>query len=89
MALLSFIVFFYPIQFILQLILLGISRKFEYQADDFARKQGFGNELVQGLINLTAQHLSYLHPHPLKVFLTYSHPPVVYRIEKLLNTHHK
>jgi STE24 endopeptidase len=89
MALLSFIVFFYPIQFILQLILLGISRKFEYQADDFARKQGFGNELVQGLINLTAQHLSYLHPHPLKVFLTYSHPPVVYRIEKLLNTHQK
>ena len=71
--------------------LLGIgfnvfSRRNEYQADRYAARTlaEHGSEaLIGGLKRLSVSNLSNLTPHPLHVFLNYSHPPVLARIEAL------
>ncbi|MDD2463997.1 MAG: M48 family metallopeptidase [Desulfobulbus sp.] len=77
-------------------LLLGIgfnifSRRNEYQADRFAAEtlsQECGSEaLISGLKKLSLSNLSNLTPHPLNVFLNYSHPPVLARIEALRQQH--
>ncbi|MFZ4726373.1 MAG: M48 family metalloprotease, partial [Paludibacter sp.] len=60
-----------------------LSRKFEYQADAFASRYGFTNQLISGLKKLSATSLSNLMPHPLYVFFHYSHPTLYQRIIKL------
>lgn len=71
-------------------MLLGIgfnyfSRRHEYQADTFAaRTSGLELELVGALKKLSATNLTNLTPHPLHVFLNYSHPPVLARIRALV-----
>ena len=69
--------------------LLGIaaaawSRKHEFEADAFAAKAtGKPESLVTALKKLSAKNLSNLTPHPFRVFLDYSHPPVLVRIHAL------
>ncbi len=69
--------------------LLGIaanawSRKHEFEADAFAAKATEDPAaLVSALKKLSAKNLSNLTPHPFRVFLDYSHPPVLTRIEAL------
>lgn len=58
-----------------------LSRSFEYEADAFAVATAKEPEsLVVALKKLSVDNLSNLTPHPLKVFLDYSHPPVLERI---------
>ncbi len=70
-------------------LLLGIagnvvSRRHEYAADAFAaRTTGRPEALATALKKLSAHNLGNLTPHPLKVFLEYSHPPVIDRIRAL------
>jgi STE24 endopeptidase len=61
-----------------------LSRKFEFEADEFSR-QTYGNAeaLASALKKLSVDSMSHLTPHPLKVALDYSHPPVLRRIEVL------
>ena len=60
------------------------SRRNEYQADDYARQSlGNGTALISGLKKLSISNLANLTPHPLHVFLNYSHPPVLARINAL------
>lgn len=56
-----------------------LSRKNEYQADNYAKKMGYGTALVNGLIKLSVKNLSNLTPHWLYVFLLYSHPTLLQR----------
>ena len=69
--------------------LLGIaanawSRKHEFEADAFAAKAtGEPESLVSALKKLSAKNLSNLTPHPFRVFLDHSHPPVLVRINAL------
>jgi STE24 endopeptidase len=69
--------------------LLGIaaaawSRKHEFEADAYAAKAtGNPESLVTALKKLSAKNLSNLTPHPFRVFLDYSHPPVLTRIQAL------
>lgn len=68
------------------LSLLGniMSRKHEYEADAFAAETtGEPAALIDALKKLSVDNLSNLTPHPLKVFLEYSHPPVLERIKSL------
>ena len=62
-----------------------ISRKFEYQADAFAAKEGYGESLIGALKQLSKDALSNLNPHPFVVKLEYSHPTLSQRIDAIRN----
>ena len=56
------------------------SRRFEYEADAFARvAMGETQSLIQALRKLTKNNLSNLTPHPLYSSLYYSHPTLLER----------
>jgi STE24 endopeptidase len=62
----------------------ALSRKNEFEADRFAvETYGHSEELVSALKKLSRDNLSNLHPHPLKVLLDYTHPPILQRIAVL------
>ena len=61
-----------------------LSRKHEFEADAFsAGTYGEPEALVSALKKLSAENLAHLTPHPLKVILDYTHPPILKRIEAL------
>ncbi|MDZ7698305.1 MAG: M48 family metalloprotease [Deltaproteobacteria bacterium] len=61
-----------------------LSRKHEYEADRFSvTTYGRPSAMVAALKKLSVDNLSNLTPHPLKVFLSYSHPPVLERIRRI------
>ena len=61
-----------------------VSRKNEYEADAYAvRTAGDQSAMIEALKKLSVDNLSNLSPHPLKVFLEYSHPPVLQRIRAI------
>jgi STE24 endopeptidase len=65
--------------------LLGnwISRRNEFQADDFARRQTGADPMVSALVRLSRENASTLTPDPLYALYHYSHPPVPVRIAHL------
>ena len=83
-GLLFFSLLYTPVELILSIVLQIISRKNEYQADRFASATTDepGN-MANALKKLSADHLSNLTPHPFYVFLNYSHPPLLQRLEAL------
>ena len=61
-----------------------LSRRHEYEADAYAvRTAGDPDAMIEALKKLSVDNLSNLTPHPLKVFLEYSHPPVLQRIRAI------
>lgn len=73
-----------PVDFFTGLLAMWISRRNEYAADRFAvATTGGGQALARALQKLAVNHLSNLSPHPFHVFLNYSHPPIVQRIEAI------
>jgi STE24 endopeptidase len=79
----AFFTLYTPISTLLDLSGNMLSRKYEYQADAYANKYGFGEQLISGLKKLSAKSLSNLMPHPLYVFFNYSHPTLYQRITKI------
>ena len=60
------------------------SRRFEYEADAFARAtMGEAQPLIQALRKLTEKNLSNLTPHPLYSGFYYSHPTLLEREQAL------
>ena len=73
-----------PIEMILGILGNILSRKHEYEADAYAIKTaGNPQAMIMALKKLSVDNLSNLTPHPLKVFLGYSHPPVLERIRAI------
>ncbi|MBO4846307.1 MAG: M48 family metallopeptidase [Lachnospiraceae bacterium] len=70
----------WPVSIVINAIGNGLSRKNEYQADAFAAKEGYGENLIDALKKLNKEALGDINPHPLKVFLDYSHPTLSQRI---------
>jgi STE24 endopeptidase len=62
------------------------SRKHEFEADAYAAKvTGDGAALGEALKKLSADHLSHPSPAALRVWLDYSHPPLLQRLSALEN----
>ncbi|MCH6558913.1 M48 family metalloprotease, partial [candidate division KSB1 bacterium] len=73
-----------PIELILSIFMQIFSRKNEYEADQYAAETTKDpNSMIDALKKLSVHNLSNLTPHPLYVFLNYSHPPVLERINAI------
>ena len=73
-----------PVELFLSLFLNMLSRRNEYQADHFAAETTKAPEsMILALKKLAVHNLSNLMPHPFYVFLHYSHPPLLARIQAL------
>jgi STE24 endopeptidase len=84
MSLIFFSLIYSPVSDLMSLVSLHMSRKYEFEADEFAVKTyGSPTELANALKKLSVDSLSNLNPHPLKVFFEYTHPPVIERVRKL------
>jgi STE24 endopeptidase len=74
-----------PLEMILSVIMNALSRRNEYEADRFAAETiEHPHHLTEALKKLHADNFSNLMPHPLYVFLNYSHPPLLQRIRAIL-----
>jgi len=82
-ALVGFGMLYSPVSELTGLLLNYLSRKFEFEADDFAKETFDGQPLISSLKKLSRNSLSNLTPHPAYVFVHYSHPPLKDRIQQL------
>ncbi len=83
-SLVFFTMLYSPISMIVGVFFSIISRKNEFSADEYSAKTAeMPESLISGLKKLSKENLSNLTPHWLNVFLNYSHPPVLDRINAL------
>jgi STE24 endopeptidase len=79
----GFTMLFAPISMILGIGMNWLSRKNEFEADEFAKQTFSGKPLAEALKTLSVKTLSTINPHPWYVFVNYSHPPLLERLERL------
>jgi len=60
-----------------------ISRRNEFQADDYARRHVAAGPMISALVKLSRDNASTLTPDPLYALVHYSHPPIPIRIRQL------
>ncbi|WP_157208207.1 M48 family metallopeptidase [Mariniflexile maritimum] len=82
-GLIAFGLLYAPISEITGLVMNWFSRKFEYQADAYAKNTYKAEPLISSLKKLSKNSLSNLTPHPAYVFMHYSHPTLLQRIVNL------
>jgi STE24 endopeptidase len=83
-GILFFAMLYTPIDFFVGILMQILSRKNETAADQFAAETTKDpDSMVEALKKLSVDNLSNLTPHPFYVFLNYSHPPVLHRIQSL------
>jgi STE24 endopeptidase len=83
-GLIFFAMLYSPLDFFMGMIMQMVSRKNETAADRFAAETtGDPRAMTDALKKLSAHNLTNLTPHPFYVFLNYSHPPVLQRINDL------
>ena len=61
----------------------AMSRKHEFEADDFAKQQSNYRDLVSALVNMYRENASTLTPDPIHSMFYDSHPPASIRINHL------
>jgi len=83
-GLIAFGVLYTPISEITGLFMNYFSRKFEFQADDYAKTTYAASPLISALKKLSKNSLSNLTPHPAYVFMYYSHPTLLKRFQNLM-----
>ncbi|MFA5916932.1 MAG: M48 family metallopeptidase [Candidatus Gracilibacteria bacterium] len=83
MGLIAFAILFMPISIVLSLVGNILSRKNEYQADEFAGINYDPSYLQNALKKLSQNNLSNLRPHKAYEFFYYSHPTVLKRLQFL------
>ncbi|MFC2027516.1 M48 family metallopeptidase [Chloroflexota bacterium] len=73
-----------PINDILSVAANALTRRWEYQADAYSVKTtGQSEPMISALKKLHSASLSNLTPHPVYVYVNYSHPPLVQRIRAI------
>ena len=63
----------------------ALSRKREFEADDFSFQYTDGEHMISGLLKLTKDNASNLTPDPLYSSYYYSHPPIAERVSSIEN----
>jgi STE24 endopeptidase len=81
--LIAFAILFAPISGFTGLLMSMLSRKNEFEADEYARQTYSGKALAEALKRLSVDSLSNLYPHPVYVFFHYSHPPLLRRLQAI------
>ena len=82
-GLIAFGILYSPVSQILGVFMNYMSRKFEYQADNYAKNTFSASPLISSLKKLSKNSLSNLTPHYLYVFFHFSHPTLIDRIKNL------
>jgi STE24 endopeptidase len=82
-GLIAFGILYSPISEITSLFMNMLSRKFEYEADDFAKYNYAAEPLISSLKKLSKNSLSNLTPANIYVKIHYSHPTLLQRILNL------
>ncbi len=89
-GLLFFGLLYTPIELVFSVLIQMISRRNEYEADRFAAETiSDPSSLVDALKRLSTSNLSNLTPHPFYVFLNYSHPPLLQRVQAIRDMQRK
>lgn len=83
LGLIAFSLLYSPFGTISGIAMNMLSRKNEYEADAFAAQYCPAEDLISGLKKLHRDTLSNINPHPAYVFIHYSHPTLLQRIEHL------
>lgn len=73
-----------PLSILLDIVTNILSRRHEHQADAFAAAHGCGPDEASALKKMSAQSLANLTPHPVVVFVEYSHPTLAERVGFLM-----
>lgn len=84
-SIVAFSLLYSPISTLTGIFMNILSRKNEYQADNFAAKNAQAADLISALKKLASNNLSNLTPHPGYVFINYSHPALHSRVKNLLH----
>jgi STE24 endopeptidase len=84
-GIIAFGILYSPFSLIIGLLMNTLSRKNEYQADNFTKKYFKAEHLINALKKLSVNNLSNLTPHPTYVFFHYSHPTLLQRIRAIKN----
>lgn len=83
-GLIFFSMLYSPLDFFMGIFMQMISRRNEYEADRFALLTTQDPQsMANALKKLSVHNLSNLLPHPLYVFLNYSHPPILKRLKAI------
>lgn len=83
LGLIAFGILYSPISTFLGLGMNILSRKNEYEADNYALNNYNAEALGDALKKLSVSSLSNLTPHPVYVFFYYSHPSLLQRLKAL------
>jgi STE24 endopeptidase len=83
LGLIVFGILYSPLSLLIGLLTNWISRKNEFAADRYEREKYKPEILAAALKKLSVKNLSNMMPHPAYVFFHYSHPPLLWRLEKL------
>lgn len=84
MALLLFMLISPAFTFVLSPVTAWLSRRHEFEADDFAAEQADAATMVRALVKLYAENAATLTPDPLHSAFHDSHPPAPVRVAHLL-----
>ncbi len=83
LGIIAFSFLYSPVSLLTGILMNLLSRKNEFEADQYAKETYNGKSLSLALKKLSVDSLSNLYPHPLYVFIHYSHPPLLQRLEAL------
>lgn len=80
---LAFFLLLTPLQLLLGLLNNSLSRRNEFDADDFAALTYKREPMRTALSKISTDSLANLTPHPLYVAFNYTHPPLVERLKNV------
>ena len=78
-----FLELYTPINFATSFLFTFLTRRMEYQADEFAKSHRFRGLLKSALIKLFVENSGNMNPDPLYATINFSHPTLTERIRAL------